>query len=96
MIEAAAFFVIGLFIGAFAMICVIAYLGTAAVKRALSGADQPKGAGPVNIDKPQRFAGGLTIREMRADIAGAEIDVDPTLSVKALFAARNQARAARA
>lgn len=50
----------------------------------------------MNLDKPQRLAGGLTIREMRADIAGAGATVDPTLSVRQLFICRNVARAGSA
>lgn len=48
------------------------------------------------LDTPLEDAGGLTQRELEADLAGLEIDFDPAAPVAELFALRNQASEARA
>jgi hypothetical protein len=84
-------------IGAFLLLLMAALcLTVQGIKRTLRGADYiERSPIMINLDKPQRLAGGLTIRQLRADIAGAGFDVGPTLSIAELFAARNQARASR-
>lgn len=45
-------------------------------------------------DTPLSEANGLTLRELRADIAAKGHDVDPTLTPAETFALRNRLRAA--
>ena len=47
-----------------------------------------------DVDQPIEAVGGLTMRELRADIAGIGLDVDPTLEAAELLAIRDAARAA--
>lgn len=44
------------------------------------------------VDTPQPSAGGLTLRELRADIAATGREVDPTMSAAHLLAYRNLLR----
>jgi len=48
------------------------------------------------LDAPQEDAGGLTIRELHADIAGLGLDVDPTMGPADLLALRDLHREERA
>ena len=47
-----------------------------------------------DLDQPIEAVGGLTMRELRADIAGLGLDVDPTMGSAELLAIRDAARAA--
>lgn len=48
------------------------------------------------LDRPNDDANGLTLRELRADIAGLGLDVDPTMSPPDLLALRDLHREERA
>jgi len=47
-----------------------------------------------DLDQPIREVDGLTMRELRADIAGLGMDADPTMEAAELLAIRDAARAA--
>jgi len=48
------------------------------------------------LDAPNDDANGLTLRQLRADIAGLGLDVDPTMSAADLLALRDLHREERA
>lgn len=48
------------------------------------------------LDRPNEDANGLTLRQLRADIAGLGLDVDPNMSAADLMALRDLHREERA